>query len=233
VDDNESVQPTESYDLVWTPDSEDATQALMDRIRKSAAGMDALRCWSTDSEQEKMLEYVNGTDSSALYPESWHQNWKESWYDRAGEVHCDPWSFKKGDSYTVVTLNGVDDRISADDLSIMTQHGAFFVAYESTGPELGPTMEVYGPYSNDMKHLYYISSSWKPETFDALSFDSLPSEVQNDSKALIWYLLTEELGMPDVHIALSDYSDLFSIYTREKHEIFADAEAAIIARTAV
>jgi hypothetical protein len=229
VDDNESVQPTESYDLVWTPDSEDATQALMDRIRKSAAGMDALRCWSTDSEQEKMLEYVNGTDSSALYPESWHQNWKESWYDRAGEVHCDPWSFKKGDSYTVVTLNGVDDRISADDLSIMTQHGAFFAAFESTGPELGPTMEVYGPYSNDLLYRVALPSSWMPPgTFDGNPSESQLAEDQSQSTQVLNYLVNE-LGMPDVSLKQSHLDSNFDFYKKKKHDYYTAADEAIVA----
>ena len=161
----------DKYDLVWTPDGEDATQALMDRINNSTAGMDALRCWLVGSDEEKILEYVNGTDSSSLYPESWQQNWKESWYDRAGEVHCkDSWTFEKGDSYTVVTLNGVDDRLMDKmDTFTMFQHAILFLAYETPeGSELGPTMEVYGDFSTehpvnggfmDLK----LKTTWFPE----------------------------------------------------------------------
>ena len=49
-------------------------------------------------------------------------------YDRAGEVHCDEWSFKRGDAITVVTLNGLDARVP--DLDLYTQHGVFFLPYE-------------------------------------------------------------------------------------------------------
>ena len=39
--------------------------------------------------KEKVLVYVNETAGfSPELSEPWQQNWKGSWYDRAGEVHC-------------------------------------------------------------------------------------------------------------------------------------------------
>ncbi len=150
VDDNRHPwQPTGSEDVVWNPpESADPAESLMQRIAASKAGIQSLRCWLRGSDEEKVLEFVNGTDASSAFPEAWRQNWIEGWYDRAGELHCDPWSFKKGDSYTVVTLNGLDDRVP--DLDLYTQHGAFLVAYESTVFYHEPvTTEIYADTSTE------------------------------------------------------------------------------------
>ena len=130
VDDNENEhQETRPGDLVWNPpESEDPIASLLRRVGESEAGLASLRCWLAGSEEEKVLEHVNATDASSAYPEAWRQNWIEGWYDRAGEVHCDEWSFKRGDDITVVTLNGLDARVP--DLDLYTQHGVFFLPYE-------------------------------------------------------------------------------------------------------
>ena len=202
VDDNvHPYQPTRDNDLVWNPEGNNPVKALIERVENSKAGMESLKCWLMGSEAEKVLEYVNGTDASSDYPESWQQNWRESWYDRAGELHCDPWSFGKGDSYTVVTLNGLDERIPSDDLGIFTQHGAAFIPYESTGSEIGPVYEVYGEYSSEnlrIKNVHVLAHNWKPATFKSVPYDLLPVDVRSDKKAFLEKYLTEELGVPQV-----------------------------------
>ena len=105
--------------------------------------------------------------------EPWQQNWKGSWYDRAGEVHCNPWSFKKGDSYTLVGMNGIDDRYNwthdQSDFFTMMQHNILFLLYETTGPELGPTMEILGDFRSKGKNIValmwsYVPNVLKPQT---------------------------------------------------------------------
>ena len=146
-------------------------EALMERIESSEAGMAALRCFMRSSDGEKTLERVNETDSSSRYPEAWRQNWKGNWYDRAGEVHCDPWSFKAGDNYTVVAMNGIDDRYEwtpdQRDFSTMMQHGIFFLNYETDGDggeeAVGPTMEVFGDFDTDCKNDVKIKGTYQAE----------------------------------------------------------------------
>ena len=226
VDDNTNqYQPTGFNDLVWNPEGNNPVKALIERVENSKAGMESLKCWLMGSEAEKVLEYVNGTDASSDYPESWQQNWRESWYDRAGELHCDPWSFGKGDSYTVVTLNGLDERIPLDDLSIFTQHGAAFIPYESTGSEIGPSYEVYGPYSKGLEHMFIMPYNWIPRTSSSAADDPLPSGALQ-SKRLTSYL-QQELDIPSARYMLRDSHSARAFYMGKKHEIFDSAEAAL------
>ena len=226
VDDNvHPYQPTRDNDLVWNPEGNNPVKALIERVENSKAGMESLKCWLMGSEAEKVLEYVNGTDASSDYPESWQQNWRESWYDRAGELHCDPWSFGKGDSYTVVTLNGLDERIPLDDLSIFTQHGAAFIPYESTGSEIGPSYEVYGPYSKGLEHMFIMPYNWIPRTSSSVADDPLPSGALQ-SKRLTSYL-QQELDIPSARYMLRDSHSARAFYMGKKHEIFDSAEAAL------
>ena len=152
--------PLDEYDLVWVP--EDPTKALEEKVARSKKGLKSLRCWLIASDQEVVLEFVNETVPSPELSEPWQQNWKGSWYDRAGEVHCNPWSFKKGDSYTVVGMNGIDDRYNwthdQSDFFTMMQHNILFILYETTGPELGPTMEMFGGFS--MTDLTQVLLKW-------------------------------------------------------------------------
>eukprot|EP00212_Chloropicon_laureae_P001988 CAMPEP_0197486226 /NCGR_PEP_ID=MMETSP1311-20131121/1153_1 /TAXON_ID=464262 /ORGANISM="Genus nov. species nov., Strain RCC856" /LENGTH=56 /DNA_ID=CAMNT_0043029189 /DNA_START=1 /DNA_END=168 /DNA_ORIENTATION=- len=56
----------------------------MDRIGRSEAGMDALRCWLVpgESPDARTLDHIAGTDTAGdSYPEAWQQNWEDSWYD--------------------------------------------------------------------------------------------------------------------------------------------------------
>jgi len=177
VDDQINNMKPRDYDYVWAPDGEDPVEALKNRINGSEAGWDSLRCWLAPGEGERILERVEATDSSAEYPEAWNQNWKGNWYDRAGEVHCKPWSFKKGDHYTIVTLNGVHDEMK--DQNILTlQHNGFWMVYESEGPEVGPNFEVYGPYTSNETVEYFVSSSWlKPNGSDYLA-GGIPIETR-------------------------------------------------------
>ena len=226
VDDNTNqYQPTGFNDLVWNPEGNNPVKALIERVENSKAGMESLKCWLMGSEAEKVLEYVNGTDASSDYPESWQQNWRESWYDRAGELHCDPWSFGKGDSYTVVTLNGLDERIPLDDLSIFTQHGAAFIPYESTGSEIGPSYEVYGPYSKGLEHMFIMPYNWIPRTSSSAADDPLPSGALQ-SERLTSYL-QQELDIPSARYMLRDSHSARAFYMGKKHEIFDSAEAAL------
>ena len=226
VDDNTNqYQPTGFNDLVWNPEGNNPVKALIERVENSKAGMESLKCWLMGSEAEKVLEYVNGTDASSDYPESWQQNWRESWYDRAGELHCDPWSFGKGDSYTVVTLNGLDERIPSDDLGIFTQHGAAFIPYESTGSEIGPSYEVYGPYSKGLEHMFIMPYNWIPRTSSSAADDPLPSGALQ-SKRLTSYL-QQELDIPSARYMLRDSHSARAFYMGKKHEIFDSAEAAL------
>ena len=226
VDDNTNqYQPTGFNDLVWNPEGNNPVKALIERVENSKAGMESLKCWLMGSEAEKVLEYVNGTDASSDYPESWQQNWRESWYDRAGELHCDPWSFGKGDSYTVVTLNGLDERIPSDDLGIFTQHGAAFIPYESTGSEIGPSYEVYGPYSKGLEHMFIMPYNWIPRTSSSVADDPLPSGALQ-SKRLTSYL-QQELDIPSARYMLRDSHSARAFYMGKKHEIFDSAEAAL------
>lgn len=205
------------YDYVWTPDGEDATQALMDRISSSSAGMDALRCWLIGSEEEKILEHVNGTDSSALYPESWHQNWKESWYDRAGEVHCDPWSFKKGDSYTVVTLNGIYEPMKEENISTL-QHNGFWLVYESTGEQFGPNLELYGPYTSNETLTYKLPSTWMPNELEGMTFVNETERVAAIAKVY------ESILDRNFWLSTTTSTEMFErFYTNYKHAYFDSA----------
>uniref|UniRef100_A0A7S2Z7S4 Uncharacterized protein n=1 Tax=Chloropicon laureae TaxID=464258 RepID=A0A7S2Z7S4_9CHLO len=115
---------------------------------------------------EKILERVEATDSTAAFPESWHQRWKGNSYDRAGEVRCGPggWRFKAGDRYTVLSLNGIHEEM-ADQGIVSLQHNAFFTLYESDNKtDVGPSYEVYGPYTSEETMSYSVSSSWlRPE----------------------------------------------------------------------
>ena len=153
------------WDYVWAP--EDPTKSLWERVKKSEKGQKSLRCRMMASEEEKILEYVNETGVSDTFSEPWQQNWKGSWYDCSGEVHCDPWSFKKGDSYTVVAMNGIDPRYEwthdQSDFFTMMQHGIFFLAYETAGPDLGPTMEIFGDFHTDGHNEVKIKWSYVPE----------------------------------------------------------------------
>ena len=230
VDDNTNqYQPTGFNDLVWNPEGNNPVKALIERVENSKAGMESLKCWLMGSEAEKVLEYVNGTDASSDYPESWQQNWRESWYDRAGELHCDPWSFGKGDSYTVVTLNGLDERIPSDDLGIFTQHGAILIPYESTGPDPGPvTTELYAPYSTDLQYHYSIAHNWEPTDFKSAVPERLRSpETLRQRINLMHHYFKEELGHPNVTLSMRDPSRLASRYRRKKHTIWDEAEEAV------
>ena len=142
-----SVERSNERDMCWMPRTQDAEAALFDKIKNSKAGMEALRCWLNPSNEEKTLEFVKGTDTSLQYPEAWQQNWEETWYDRVGQVHCDPWSFKKGDNYTIVAINGLRDEL-ADLGKPNLQHIGFKLEYESFGT-IGPNYECYSPYSLD------------------------------------------------------------------------------------
>jgi hypothetical protein len=209
------------YDLVWTPDGEDATQALMDRISKSAAGMDSLKCWLTGSDEEKILEHVNGTDASELYPETWQQNWKESWYDRAGEVHCNPWSFEKGDDYTIVTLNGVHDEL-LDKLDHFTwlQHGILFIAYESTGTEIGPTLEIYGNFDMTDGMALKMKTTFLPEYLQKRK-DYFKRDITNADLAFYYDV---DLDIVNTHIIRVGYNQTIDRTLSSEHTFFDEAK---------
>ena len=167
VDDNNQTRngKLDEYDLVWTPD--DPIRALEEKVAQSKKGLKSLRCWLVASDEEVVLEFVNETAGfSPELSEPWQQNWKGSWYDRAGEVHCNPWSFKKGDSYTVVGMNGIDDRYNwthdQSDFFTMMQHNILFLLYETTGPELGPTMEILGDFRSKGKNIVSLMWSYVP-----------------------------------------------------------------------
>uniref|UniRef100_A0A7S2Z623 Uncharacterized protein n=1 Tax=Chloropicon laureae TaxID=464258 RepID=A0A7S2Z623_9CHLO len=114
--------------------------------------MDALRCWLEpgESPDARTLDHVAGTDTSALYPEAWQQNWEDSWYDRVGQVYCNgTWDFERGDSYTIVALNGLDPRLDEDggwDKPNL-QHAGFKLVYETFEEDPGPNLEVFGSYA--------------------------------------------------------------------------------------
>ncbi len=81
VDDNTNPHsPTADNDLIWNPEVADPVAALMARVQASEAGLEALRCWMLDSDDEQGLEFVNGTDASRAFPNAWNQNWIEGWY---------------------------------------------------------------------------------------------------------------------------------------------------------
>uniref|UniRef100_A0A7S2Z594 Uncharacterized protein n=1 Tax=Chloropicon laureae TaxID=464258 RepID=A0A7S2Z594_9CHLO len=133
--------------------------------------MDALRCWLEpgESPDARTLDHVAGTDTSALYPEAWQQNWEDSWYDRVGQVYCNgPWDFEPGDSYTIVAVNGLDPRL--DDGNWTTpnlQHVGFKLAYETFADAPGPNLEVYSSffdgweaYGRQVPSLYKVASSF-------------------------------------------------------------------------
>ncbi|UPR03925.1 hypothetical protein HOP50_14g72560 [Chloropicon primus] len=235
VDDSEGEQRTGENDLVWTPEAEDPVQALVDRVLASEAGMESLRCWLMDSESERVLEHVRGTDSSPSHPEAWRQNWRDGWYDRAGELHCDrEWSFRKGDNYTVVTLNGLDERIPPSDLETLTQHGALLLAYESTGVQSGPvTTELYAPYQTDQEYSYSIASNWRlrePKP-DRVGRDHpyWPEHPLYGAYTDIHYLLTRELGIPHhLNVLVTrDKSTLARRYRMKTHELWKEARRAL------
>lgn len=138
-----------TYDTSWIPRGQDAEKALFDKIKNSKAGMESLRCWMVPSEEEKTLEYVKGTDTSLEYPEAWQQNWDETWYDRVGQVHCNPWDFRKGDNYTIIAINGLRDEL-ADLNKPNLQHIGFKLEYETTGDLwVGPNVEQFTPPFDD------------------------------------------------------------------------------------
>jgi hypothetical protein len=138
---------TDSADQCWIPrGNQDAQEALFDKIKNSKAGMEALRCWLVPSEDEKTLEFVKGTDTSRAYPEAWQQNWDETYYDRVGQVHCNEWSFKKGDNYTIVAINGLRDELAGLGKPNL-QHIGFKLEYEAAEEGLMPfNFEVLGSY---------------------------------------------------------------------------------------
>jgi hypothetical protein len=142
-----SYQESNDLDQSWIPRGQDAHTALENKIMNSKAGMRALRCWLDP--EEKTLEFVQGTDTNSplAYPEAWQQNWEETWYDRVGQVKCNPWSFRKGDDYTIVAINGVRDEL-ADLDNPNLQHIGFKLEYETFGDEIGPNLEVFSPYSD-------------------------------------------------------------------------------------
>ena len=70
------------------------------------------------------------------------------------------------------SLNGLDDRVP--DLGLYTQHGAFLAAYEPTGDQIGPTLEVYGAYKESQDSTLYVFQvrSALPHSF-SLSLENL------------------------------------------------------------
>jgi hypothetical protein len=199
-------------DLSWVPRDQDTHTALFDKIKNSKAGMESLRCWMVPSEEEKTLEFVKGTDASRAYPEAWQQNWEETYYDRVGQVHCNEWSFKKGDNYTIVAINGLRDEL-ADLGKPNLQHIGFKLEYEATGDVIGPNLEVFSGYSLDwvteeegpIPVVYKLPISYA----SCFNNDQELSEVERCSEDgrnefAKWYYVTnfeatgeEELGSPD------------------------------------
>jgi hypothetical protein len=145
-----STEVSWTYDTSWMPRGQDAEKALFDKIKNSKAGMESLRCWMVPSEEEKTLEFVKGTDTSRAYPEAWQQNWEETWYDRVGQVHCNEWSFRKGDNYTIIAINGVRDELAGSLDKPNLQHVGFKMEYETTGDlYVGPNVEQFTPPFDD------------------------------------------------------------------------------------
>jgi hypothetical protein len=145
-----SSETSKDRDMCWIkfPRGKDAKRSLFDKIKNSKAGMESLRCWMVPSEEERTLEFVKGTDTSLAYPEAWQQGWDETWYDRVGQVHCNEWSFRKGDNYTIVAINGLHDELAGLDKPNL-QHYDFKLEYESTGDMIGPNLEVYAPFADE------------------------------------------------------------------------------------
>jgi len=172
VDDNNQTKngPLGEFDYVWSQKNwtkGDAIRALEDKVGGSDKGFQSLRCWLRTSDEERVLEFVDGTAKEPR--EAKDQDWKASWYDRSGEVHCDPWSFKAGDNYTVVALNGIDQEKynwthDQSDFFTMMQHGIFFTAYETTGPELGPTVEMFGDFDSSLASDVKVKMSYVPDS---------------------------------------------------------------------
>ncbi|QDZ24722.1 hypothetical protein HOP50_14g72580 [Chloropicon primus] len=205
VDDQVNNLKPSDYDYVWTVDgAEDVVEALRARVGNSTAGLESLRCYLRSSDAEKILERVDATNSSSQFPEAWQQNWKGNLYDRAGEVHCKPWEFKKGDSYTIVTLNGVHDEMRNQSIATF-QHQGFWLVYETTGPRKGPNFEAFGTFTSGEHLQYNVQSDYLKSVedngtvkwladgvplqeqyggyFSNVSFASTPKDVMRDRMA--------------------------------------------------
>ena len=192
----ESGQNSTEKDACWIPPPEqDAVQVLMDTIKSSSAGMGALKCWLVpgDSADDRTLEFVRGTDTSpGEYPEAWQQNWKESWYDRVGTVYCDgSWTFKKGEPYTIVAVNGLDEKLSDKTSLPNLQHIGLKMDYETFGEQRGPNMEIYGSYGDEfVANGHHLGAMYKlPVTYlSVLNRVEELAEFGSDTNAFAnWY----------------------------------------------
>jgi len=217
----------EDIDLCWIPrhgQQGAAKQALMDRVSKSVAGMEALRCWFEPDDEDGdggrgggSLLHIQGTDTSPSFPKAWQQGWVDSWYDRAGEVQCnDAWAFEAGDSYTIVAINGLDPRLDEDGgwADPNLQHVSLKLAYETFGDTPGPNLEIWGSLST-VKPSERRREGLAPGGEIKGSFYALPlsylgvlSDAADPDAFLRWY--REEANYTDKVQASSDAIDIFS-----------------------
>ncbi len=158
-----------------------AKRALMDRIARSEAGLDALRCWlepDASKPDARILDHVSATNSSSsLYPEAWQQNWVDSWYDRVGQVHCNgTWDFDRGDSYTIVALNGLDPQLEGSEMPNL-QHAGFKLDYVTFEETPGPNLELMGSYAGTSGAIAAAEAAKPSEPEGQCRSDRLPGEA--------------------------------------------------------
>ena len=62
----------------------------------------------------------------------------------------------------------------------MMQHGIFFITYESTGGELGPTTEIFGDFAADSSNDVKVKLSYIPEALKSRAEYFFKEENEDD-----------------------------------------------------